>query len=156
MQFACECFYQYIYGRLVQLETDHKLLEGIFEKKYLMITQQDFNWFDSVQKYLLQVSYIPWKSMHAADDRKNGKEWWNRAIITITGNSSNKVCTGHRQKWEKRRYMPAIKTKRNVDVFWPGKNKDIEIVAQYCNLCMTFRDAQLKQPLISHQIPTRP
>ena len=33
IQFACDHFHQYMYGRPVQLETDHKLLGAIFKKK---------------------------------------------------------------------------------------------------------------------------
>ena len=32
IQFACEHFHQYIYGRPMQLETDHKPLVAIFKK----------------------------------------------------------------------------------------------------------------------------
>ena len=43
-----------------------------------------------------------------------------------------------------------------VLVFGLGINKHIDSEVQDCNLCMTDIDAQPKQSLISHQIPTRP
>ena len=53
-----------------------------------------------VQKYDLYASYIPGKSMHAADalsravmTEKNGKDWGNRARIKIRSRSDDKVCT---------------------------------------------------------------
>ena len=58
--------------------------------------------------------------------------------------------------------MQAIKIKRNANteleyqIFQPSINKDIKQIVQECNLCMTYRDVQLKQPLISHQIPMWP
>ena len=53
--------------------------------------------------------------------------------------------------------MLAMKVKRNANAEpeYPffGINEDIERIVQECYMCMTYRDAQLKQPLISHHTP---
>lgn len=66
-QFPCERFHKYIYGKSVQIQTDYKSLATIFQKAmndYLPWLQ--CIWL-RVQRYDLQISHVPGKSMHAVD-----------------------------------------------------------------------------------------
>ena len=41
-------------------------------------------------------------------------------------------------------------------VYWPGMTKDIENSISQCKTCESFGNKQQKEPLMSHEIPTRP
>ena len=41
-------------------------------------------------------------------------------------------------------------------VFWPGINADIEEKVSECEICARHRASNTKEPMISHEIPTRP
>ena len=39
-------------------------------------------------------------------------------------------------------------------LFWPGMNTDIQHIVTNCNTCMSFQNANVKEPPINHEIPT--
>ena len=41
-------------------------------------------------------------------------------------------------------------------VYWPGMNKDIEDFISSCSVCKSYQTDQQKEPMISHEIPSRP
>ena len=41
-------------------------------------------------------------------------------------------------------------------VYWPGMNKDIEDFISTCSVCKSYQADQQKEPMISHEIPSRP
>ena len=41
-------------------------------------------------------------------------------------------------------------------VYWPGMNKDLTDYIAKCDTCNTFQNNQMKEPLISREIPARP
>ena len=41
-------------------------------------------------------------------------------------------------------------------VYWPKMGKDIEDFISNCNVCKSYQPNQQKEPMISHEIPTRP
>ena len=41
-------------------------------------------------------------------------------------------------------------------VYWPGITKDIEKAISQCRISESFANKQQKEPLISHEVPTRP
>ena len=41
-------------------------------------------------------------------------------------------------------------------LFWPGMNADTQHIVTNCNTCMSFQNANAKEPLINHEIPTLP
>ena len=40
-------------------------------------------------------------------------------------------------------------------VYWPGMNKDIEDFISSCSVCKSYQTDQQKEPMISHEIPSR-
>ena len=41
-------------------------------------------------------------------------------------------------------------------LFWPGMNQQITDMISKCNTCNTYRNAQAREPLKSHELPGRP
>ena len=41
-------------------------------------------------------------------------------------------------------------------VYWPGMNKDLTDYISQCETCASYQMAQAKEPLISHELPSRP
>ena len=64
--FACIKFYQYIYGRRVVVQSDHKLLEAIFQKS-IASTSRLQRMLLHLLEYNITVQYTPGKEMYIAD-----------------------------------------------------------------------------------------
>ncbi len=65
--YGCEKFHQYIYGKTVQMETDHKPLETIFKKSLQKAPPRLQRMLMRLQLYDLHVSYKPGKELYIAD-----------------------------------------------------------------------------------------
>jgi hypothetical protein len=65
--FATQKFHQYIYGKSIHIETDHKPLLGILAKPMHAISARMQRMRLRLQRYDLQVSYKPGKEMFIAD-----------------------------------------------------------------------------------------
>ena len=65
--YGCEKFHQYLYGREVQVESDHKPLESIFKKPLHQAPMRLQRMLLRLQKYNISVSYKPGKELHIAD-----------------------------------------------------------------------------------------
>ncbi|KAA0714109.1 Retrovirus-related Pol polyprotein from transposon opus [Triplophysa tibetana] len=65
--YGCEKFHQYVYGREVQVESDHKPLESIFKKPLHQTPLRLQRMLLRLQRYNLKVMYKPGKEMHIAD-----------------------------------------------------------------------------------------
>ena len=55
--FAVERFKQWVYGRPVKVETDHKLLESIFKKSLISVPKRLQHMLLHLQKFNLEVTY---------------------------------------------------------------------------------------------------
>ncbi|KAK3107438.1 hypothetical protein FSP39_014641 [Pinctada imbricata] len=65
--YGCQKFHQYIFGRTVHVETDHKPLQSIFSKSLLKAPMRLQRLLLAVQKYDLVVKYKPGKLVFLAD-----------------------------------------------------------------------------------------
>ena len=65
--FACTKFHDYIYGKEVIIESDHKPLETIFKKQLEKAPARLQNMLLKLQKYNLKVVYKKGKEMYIAD-----------------------------------------------------------------------------------------
>ena len=70
--FACTKFYDYILGKTVTIETDHKPLVTIFKKSIDKAPVRLQNMLLKLQKYSLEVIYKRGKDMHLADALSRG------------------------------------------------------------------------------------
>ena len=85
--FACEKFNQYIYGKKVSVQTDHKPLEAIKSKPLHKAPPRLQRMLLRLQKYDLDLKYIPGKFMYVADtlsrafvDEDNAKQEYNEEM----------------------------------------------------------------------------
>ena len=67
MTYACERFHQFIYGRVIEVETDHKPLVPLFTKPLSDCPLRVQRLMLRVQRYDMKVSYTPGKFMYTAD-----------------------------------------------------------------------------------------
>jgi len=67
MVFACQRFDQYIYGRKVTVETDHRVLEIITKKSLLAAPKRLQRMLLALQRYNLEVRYRPGVTQYIAD-----------------------------------------------------------------------------------------
>ena len=65
--FACNKFHQYIYGKKVLVESDHKPLETIFKKQYNECPARIQRMKHFTQRYDIEVKYKPGKELLLAD-----------------------------------------------------------------------------------------
>lgn len=64
---ACEKFHQYIYGKDIEVNTDHKPLIGVFNKPLNSAPPRLQAMLLRLQKYSLTLKYIPGKDLHIPD-----------------------------------------------------------------------------------------
>lgn len=65
--YGCEKFHQYVYGKEIVVESDHKPLESIFKKPLHQAPMRLQRMLLRLQKYSLNVMYKPGKQLHIAD-----------------------------------------------------------------------------------------
>ena len=82
---GCTRFDQYVYGREVTVQTDHKPLENIFIKPLLSAPKRLQRMLLHLQKYNLKIVYKPGKELFIADTL-------SRAFIPNEQTSEGKTC----------------------------------------------------------------
>lgn len=65
--YGCEKFHQYVYGKEILVESDHKPLESIFKKPLHQAPMRLQRMLLRLQRYSLNVTYRPGKELHIAD-----------------------------------------------------------------------------------------
>ena len=65
--YACHKFHEYVYGKPVNVQTDHRLLEEILKKPLGNATPQLQRMLLRLQCYERDVRYVPGKCMYVAD-----------------------------------------------------------------------------------------
>ena len=65
--YACKKFHAYIYGKLTQVETDHKSLESVMKKPLGMVPPRLQRMMLQLKRYELEVCFTPGKTVVAAD-----------------------------------------------------------------------------------------
>ncbi len=76
--FGVERFHQYVYGREINVESDHKPFEVIMKKPLSSAPTRIQRLLMRLQKYQVHVQYRPGKEMHIADAL-------SRAYLPVTG-----------------------------------------------------------------------
>lgn len=65
--YACQKFHQYVYGKSVNVQTDHRPLEAVFRKPRGSATPRLQRMLLRLQRYELEVTYVPGKYLYVAD-----------------------------------------------------------------------------------------
>lgn len=90
--FGCSKFHKYLYGREVNVQTDHKALEILFKKSLNQVPARIQRMMLRVQAYDLNVKYVPGRFLYIADmlsrDPLPNKD--NNEIINL---DTDIVCT---------------------------------------------------------------
>ena len=87
--FGAERFHQYIYGREVDVQSDHKPLEVIMKKPLSSAPARIQRLFMRLQKYQVNVQYRPGKEIYIADTL-------SRAYLPVTSPPDKEIearCT---------------------------------------------------------------
>ena len=67
MTYACDKFHHYIYGKQVDVATDHRPLEAIMKKTIAKAPPRLQRMMLKLQRYTLNVTYVPGKSLQLPD-----------------------------------------------------------------------------------------
>ena len=232
--FACTKFHHYCYGRDVKVQSDHKPLEIIFKKPLGMAAPRLQRMLLQLQRYSLNVVYVPGKYMYVADalsraytndDTSTGAPEDMEVMVhslvaslpvspekfaalqkaTASDRTMQQLLTVVRNGWPKsfksshvdvRPYwhvrdeiheIEGVLLKGNCVIiplamrsemlkliheghlgvekcrararqvlFWPGMSQDIAETVSKCEICLTHRASQQKEPLLCHKVPQRP
>lgn len=139
---ACHRFHHYIYGRQVDIQTDHKPLVAICDKNLHDINSVRLQRIRiKLLKYRLKLVYVPGKDMHVADtlsraylDERTEYESLNQIVHSVSVSESRRLELVEATKMdptlsELRRIIqngwPADKTKvhPNMKIFWKIRNQ---------------------------------
>lgn len=72
--YGCTKFHQYVYGKKLNVQTDHKPLEALFKKPLFQAPQRLQRVLLRLQRYDLQVKYEPGKNLFFADTLSRAPE----------------------------------------------------------------------------------
>ena len=67
MSYACDKFHHYIYGKQVEVATDHRPLEAIMKKPIAKALPRLQRMMLKLQRYTLNVTYVPDKDLQLPD-----------------------------------------------------------------------------------------
>lgn len=65
--YGCEKFHQYVYGKTIHVESNHKPLDSIFKKPLHQVPKRLQAMLLRLQRYSLKITYRPGKELHIAD-----------------------------------------------------------------------------------------
>ena len=65
--FACQKFHQYIYGKSIDVHSEHRPLESILKKPIGKASPRLQRMMLQLQRYTLNVRYVPGTLMYVAD-----------------------------------------------------------------------------------------
>ncbi|XP_045447548.1 uncharacterized protein K02A2.6-like [Melitaea cinxia] len=167
---ALDKYHQFVYGRNITVETDHKPLVTIINKDINKIsarlqhylsrnyiknnaeidptTQETVHCFetdlaitDSKLEILKEYIHVKDNIVYLQDKIVIPKHVRKEMLMIIhTGHAGIVKCK---------------KRARNV-MYWPGMSQDIERFVLSCSSCEKYRPSNSKEPLVSHDIPSLP
>ncbi|XP_014672357.1 PREDICTED: uncharacterized protein K02A2.6-like, partial [Priapulus caudatus] len=139
-------------------QTDHKLLEAIFKKHLSSAPPRISRMMLRVQKYDVEIKYVPGKDIPLAD-----------ALSRISPCPDGIVLKGTRivipaalqlavleQLHYAHQGAEKCKLRAKGSVFWANISKDIEEMVKDCPPCQHNQKANMKEPLMPHDVPPRP
>ena len=92
--------------------------------------------------------------------------WDSRSELSTYGGivfKGERICIPQRMIQETLKtihssHQGMVKSKQRARdiVYWPGMNKQVEEMVSKCSICLEYRDKPPKEPMIPHEIPSRP
>lgn len=179
--FAAKRFHQYIYGRAVKVQTDHKPLEIIAQKPLSKASARLQRMFLQLQRYDLNITYTPGKHMYIADtlsravanagadinenpcdekvvyaieptDALSEETLSRLKEATAADNVLQAVCEKHRNGWPAKRRS----VDRSLHSYWPMRHNislqnGIVMVGDKIIIPQSFRRVILDKLHLAHQ-----
>ena len=135
--FGLEHFHYYTYGRKILVETDHKPLLGLSRKPYDQITPRLQNMLLKLNKYDIELKYIPGKDLITADTLSRAPL---QDSLISTDNIEGEffkplkvhlLVTATDEKWNKLRNETVADTQLQAVIFyinngWPDSEKKLK------------------------------
>ena len=132
--FACSKFHQHIYGKCTDVQTDHRPVESILRKRIAKAVPPEIQSYWGIRDEL-----------HEADRLLL---FGDRIIVpTILRSSQLQFIHEGHLGGEK------CKLRARSSLFWPCMCQVIEETVAKCSICLKYRAANPKEPLIPHIIP---
>ena len=155
--FACERFDTYLFGRdIVHEKTDHQPFETIFKKDLSSAPKQLQRMLLRLQRYNLDVKYQKgeksYLSCRADITVQNGLLFKGERIIVpsqLRKEMMEKIHSSHLG------IEGCLRRAREV-FYWPRMNAELKDFILKCDVCNSFKPQQTQEPLMPHEIPTRP
>ncbi|KAF0764619.1 Uncharacterized protein FWK35_00011318, partial [Aphis craccivora] len=156
--FGCHRFHQYVYGRKVIVETDHRPLEAIFKKPLVLCPLRLQRILIKLQQYELIVKYKPGKELVIADTLSRTKaegdslfDDWEKREVEVTIEEVNVNLLISENKRDQIRLATELDKELNllknyVVEGWPEKREQLnEETKKYweCKELITVHDGVL-------------
>ena len=135
--FACKKFHQYIYGKSIIVESDHKPLQYIFTKPLEKCPPRIQRFMIGLKKYDLQITYVPGKNLQLADAlsrdplpevaETDESQELNMHVHTLIQNISVPYQTDAKLKDEIKNDEVLQKLKRTIREGWPNEKKELSV-----------------------------
>ena len=123
--FGCDRFHQYIYSKVVKVETDHKPLESIFKKPLSQCPARIQRMKLNVQKYDLIVSYKPGRELFLADALS--RAYLNETKSNIQDDIEAQVCLIEEN-------LPVTIERKQEFINESQKDEEIQLLIKFINL----------------------
>ena len=200
--FACKRSHQYVYGKTITVESDHKPLEAILKKNALSrafppeIIPEQFEEDIASERFIHLMSsesYVTDRKLQTIKDEiqtnatmqllvQQIQDGWPDHKILVPSEvqpyypyrqelttEGGLIYKAHNilippslradtlQKLHQS-HQGIEKTKRlaRESIFWPGMNSQIEELVSNCSTCLHHANANQREPLHPHEIPSRP
>lgn len=140
IKYGCMKFHEYVYGKKLTVETDHKPLEIIFKKPLHLAPATPTN----LQPINLQ------RLQHLST--YNGLIFKGEKMIVPKSKQNYALKQIHSGHFGIQR---CIRRARDA-LFWNGMTKDITDLVNKCSVCQSNQRKPTKEPIISHPIPKFP
>ncbi|XP_015778582.1 PREDICTED: uncharacterized protein LOC107356488 [Acropora digitifera] len=183
--FACERFESYVYGRdVIRVESNLKPLEAIFSKPLHSAPKRLQRMLLRLQKYNLQVVYKKGTQMflpeiNACDFNKELEEVDHQAFLPVSANRWQQIKhasaddpvlqqlrTTIREGWPETyaRSLWQLCTALGMEgcirrardtLYWPRIAAELREYIAKCDICLSHRTEQSKEPLLQHEVIAR-
>lgn len=135
--FATQKFHYYIYGRQININTDHKPLINILNKKISEIPSTRLQRMKiKLLRYQIKIAYIPGKKMHIADllsrsfmSETNIEDAWPKEIVhSIDTGLTINITDTRKEELQKVTYADPTLSRIKEYHFsrWPKCRKDVD------------------------------
>ena len=160
--FACERFNQFIYGKQVTVESDHKPLEAIITKPLSQAPPRIQRLLIRLQKYQPMVKYVPGKFLFIADTlsraylpAKGEQQELNEDIEVMVHSMVTEIPASPEKIEELKKETAKDETlsqlKKQMIEGWPNHKHEVpQSIAIYWNIRHDLRRSNLQRSPVSH------